>query len=93
MGDFSDIDLSDGEKDNLKRAPLSDRKSGKKVKECPGCSQMLANATKECMYCDYVFNSKSLLASVQSAAAESAFLRDRFPFEPERVSISEIISC
>ncbi len=86
MGDFSDLDLSDGEKEYMKR-PVSDRKSGKKVKECPGCGQMLANATKECMYCDYVFNSKSLLTSVQSAAAESAFLRDRFPFEPERVSI------
>jgi hypothetical protein len=45
---------------------------------------MVAVAVKECLLCDYQFTSKSMLMTVESAKAESATIRESFPFEPER---------
>lgn len=44
-------------------------------------------ALKECIHCDYVFTSKSLLnaaAAAQGVSDESTAIRDMFPFEPDR---------
>ena len=58
----------------------------KRTKECPGCGAILALSVRECRLCDYQFTSKSMLVTTQSAAQESTQIRERFPFEPERVS-------
>lgn len=87
-GDFQQFDIS-SEDENVdrvqKRTPGGNGKA-KRVKECPGCGANVAVSTKECRFCDYQFTSKSLLVNQQSAAQESQAIRDRFPFEPERVS-------
>lgn len=59
---------------------------GKKArtKECPGCGSNLPTNQKECPHCDYVFTSKSMLGTAQTAMQESESIRDRFPFEAER---------
>lgn len=57
-----------------------------RIKECPGCGAHVSLSTRECMHCDYQFTSKSMTVSQASAAEESESIRDRFPFEPERVS-------
>ncbi len=59
----------------------------KRSKECPGCGAMLAISVRECGLCDYQFTSKSLLMTQQSAAQEAVQIRDKFPFEPERVRV------
>jgi hypothetical protein len=88
--DFSDFEDTDDEKEGnrVRRAQTQSRRTsgGKRLKECPGCSAMLPLPTKECVYCDYAFTSKSMLVSAQSANAESFFIQNKFPFEPERVS-------
>lgn len=60
----------------------------KRTKECPGCGAVVAVSTRECRFCDYQFTSKSLLVNQQSAVQESQTIRERFPFEPERVRFS-----
>jgi Uncharacterised protein family UPF0547 len=57
-----------------------------RAKDCPGCGAVLPISTKECSHCDYQFTSKSMLVSQQSALEESNTIREKFPFEPERVS-------
>ena len=57
-----------------------------RAKDCPGCGAVLPISTKECSHCDYQFTSKSMLMSQQSAIDESNTIREKFPFEPERVS-------
>ena len=57
-----------------------------RAKDCPGCGANLPISTKECSHCDYQFTSKSMLVSQQSAMEESNTIREKFPFEPERVS-------
>ena len=47
---------------------------------------MLPLPTKECVYCDYTFTSKSMVVNAQTASAESYFIQNKFPFEPDRVS-------
>lgn len=86
-GDFQQFDASSDE-DFGDKGPRRASNSGKskRVKECPGCGANVAVSTKECRFCDYQFTSKSLLVNQQSAAQESQAIRDRFPFEPERVS-------
>ena len=61
-----------------------------RAKDCPGCGANLPISTKECSHCDYQFTSKSMLLSQQSAIDESNTIREKFPFEPERVSESII---
>lgn len=58
----------------------------KRNKECPGCGAMLALSVRECGLCDYQFTSKSMSNTALSAAQESQNIREKFPFEPERVS-------
>ncbi len=80
---FDDLDSSD---DDGRRKSLSDKNKPKaRTKECPGCGAFLPLATRDCSYCDYQFTSKSMLVPVQSAVEESQSIRERFPFEPERV--------
>ena len=90
--DFSDFEDSDDEREaKARRSQATSRRStggGKRVKECPGCSAMLPLPTKECVYCDYTFTSKSMVMNAQAASAESLFIQNRFPFEAERVSPS-----
>lgn len=86
--DFSDIDDSDEDRDANRARRQSNNKltsSKKRQKECPGCSAMLPLPTKECIYCDFVFTTKSMLLSAQATTAESSFIQSRFPFEPDRV--------
>ena len=59
-----------------------------RAKDCPGCGAVLPISTKECSHCDYQFTSKSMLVSQQSAIEESNTIREKFPFEPERVRTS-----
>ena len=58
-----------------------------RVKSCPGCGASVSVSVKECSYCDYLFTSKSMLITAQSAADESRQIRDTFPFQPERVRV------
>ena len=48
---------------------------------------MLPLPTKECAYCDYTFTSKSMISTAQTQSAESYYIQNKFPFEPERVCI------
>lgn len=57
----------------------------KRTKECPGCGAILGLSIRECRLCDYQFTSKSMSMTAQSVAQESIQIRERFPFEPERV--------
>jgi hypothetical protein len=83
--EFSDLESSGDEK--IKTSTNRARSHSKnRIKECPGCGAQLAAAIKECTYCDYTFTSKSMLVGAQSALDESRSIRNRFPFEPERVS-------
>jgi hypothetical protein len=75
---------SDDEKNDKKRKGSS-AKSAKRTKECPGCGASLSFSVKECSLCDYQFTSKSMLVSQQTALQEAQIVRERFPFEPERV--------
>jgi predicted amidophosphoribosyltransferase len=87
---MSSDDDDDGDGGPKKKKPASASTSGKKKgrsKQCPGCGAVLPLATKECLHCDYQFTSKSMLVSVQSAAEESQSIREKFPFEPERVRL------
>lgn len=87
-GDFQQFDVSSDDEfdDRVQKRTSSGNSKAKRVKECPGCGANVAVSTKECRFCDYQFTSKSLLVNQQSAAQESQSIRDRFPFEPERVS-------
>lgn len=85
MGHFSDIDTDEEDRPAKKNTPKPKALGKARLKECPGCSAMVAVAVKECTYCDYVFTSKSMLVSGQTAAEESQSIRERFPFEPDRV--------
>jgi transcriptional regulator NrdR family protein len=60
--------------------------SVKRSKECPGCGSMVTMATRECSQCDYKFTSKTSLSNQQTQVQESQGIRDRFPFEPEKVA-------
>ena len=83
---YKGIDFSDSDDDGGKSRGTSVKKA--RAKECPGCGAMVGISTKQCGSCDYLFTSKSmlLLNSSVTAADESKSIRDRFPFEPERVS-------
>jgi hypothetical protein len=85
---FGEYPSSEDEKENKKKLITSGNRSSKKTKECPGCGAVLAISVRECRLCDYQFTSKSMLMSQQSIIQESLQVRDRFPFEPERVSLS-----
>lgn len=80
---------SDGGPSKKKRGPRASTGASatkvKRTKECPGCGAKHTLSVKECNLCDYQFTSKSMLMSNQSAAEESQSIRDKFPFEPERV--------
>lgn len=74
----------------MKKASAGPTKS-KRSKECPGCGATVALSVRECGLCDYQFTSKSMSNTALSAAQESANIRDKFPFEPERVSFSSAV--
>lgn len=59
-------------------------KKGARLKECPGCGSKVGVSIKECPNCDYTFTSRSNLVQQASVEEESANIRGRFPFEPER---------
>lgn len=59
-------------------------KKGARTKECPGCGAKLGVSIKECSYCDYAFTSRSMLVATTTVEEESANIRSRFAFEPER---------
>jgi hypothetical protein len=97
---YKDVDLGSdddggGESDDGKRKKSSASKSSRpatgksRTKECPGCGSRLPISVKVCTSCDYLFTSKSMLmaASQQSVEEESQTIRDKFPFEPERVLV------
>ena len=92
-GDFQvqDFDVGSSDEERETKQQSSNRRSssqkGKRTKECPGCGAVLNLSVRECRLCDYQFTSKSLSNTNQSAAQESSQIRERFPFEPERVSI------
>jgi ribosomal protein L37AE/L43A len=91
---FEDIESSEDERDiRLKKAAASSGAKTKRTKECPGCGAVLALSVRECRLCDYQFTSKSMLVTTQSAHQESVSIRERFPFEPERVSSLKLIYC
>ncbi|RYH29876.1 hypothetical protein EON65_07025 [archaeon] len=85
---FGDASTDDEEREiaeeKKRRASLT--KAAARKKECPGCGNHLAVSARECKSCDYQFTSKSMLVNQQSAIQESQSIRDKFPFEPERVS-------
>lgn len=74
----------DGDKDD-KDMRKQGRPKGKRTKECPGCGAVLSFSARECDLCDYQFTSKSMIQSAQAAQQESVHIREKFPFEPERV--------
>jgi hypothetical protein len=84
--DESDDDVDDEGPKKKKGPPKPAPGAGrmKRTKECPGCGSHVTTNTKECPSCDYIFTSKSMLVSLQTATEESIAIRDRFPFEPER---------
>lgn len=89
VGEISDLESSDDGKGG-QQAPKKAKKAGTQynrgrgVKECPACGAQVQISTKTCAYCDYSFSAKSLVSNV-TAEDESANIRERFPFEPERV--------
>jgi ribosomal protein L37AE/L43A len=90
LAEFSDLEGSDQEEKPTKQQLTKQRSLSQnkhRSKECPGCGALLGLAIRECTYCDYTFTSKSMLPGTQSAIDESRTIRNRFPFEPERVSI------
>lgn len=89
IGAISDLDESEDERpaaSTTKKAKKSSSQynRGRGVKECPACGGSVPIATKTCTHCDYSFSAKSLVSSL-TAEDESASIRERFPFEPERV--------
>jgi hypothetical protein len=89
-GDFQKFALSSGSDSDdsgrkRKSSVSQSAKKGGKRKECPGCGAKHAVSVRECSFCDYQFTSKSMLVSSQGMLEESQNIRDRFPFEPERV--------
>ena len=84
---FGEYPSSEEEKEIKKKLTSSTGKNSKRTKECPGCGAVLTISVRECRLCDYQFTSKSMLMSQQSILQESLLVRDRFPFEPERVRI------
>ena len=95
-GDFQAYlgDSSEEEDDRRQTTSSNIKKkiTTKHSKECPGCGTKLSQAIKQCPSCDYTFTSKSMLmlssgsSGALSALEESKAIRDKFPFEPERVS-------
>ena len=85
---FKEFDSSEDEDANHRKGSSSNKKRSR-TKECPGCGDSLGVSIKTCPACDYQFTSKSMLlaTTAQSATEESQSIRERFPFEPERVSI------
>ena len=67
-------------KDSGSSAP----KKGARQKECPSCGVKVGVSIKECPNCDHSFTSRSNLVQQTSVEEESANIRGRFPFEPER---------
>lgn len=59
----------------------------KRTKECPGCGAIVAVSLRECRLCDYQFTSKSMIMGNTTAQQEAQSIRDKFPFEPERVRL------
>lgn len=84
---FEDGGSSEEEKEIRQKKATGSASKTKRTKECPGCGAILALSVRECRLCDYQFTSKSMLVSTQSAAQESTQIRERFPFEPERVRL------
>lgn len=85
----SDDEIYDDEpkpKRKTEKKAVEGRGKKARTKECPGCGAALTLAMKQCSSCDYQFTSKSMLMSSTTAAEESQMIRERFPFEPERVS-------
>lgn len=92
---FAEFESSEDEKEEIaanKRKSAANPSKQKRTKDCPGCGAVLAISVRECRLCDYQFTSKSMLQSSQSAQQESLQIREKFPFEPERVSLSNFRS-
>ena len=77
-------DYSDSDDDGPARPRKGVIKKGARQKECPGCGAKVGVSIRECNYCDYTFTSRSMLVASSTAEEESASIRSRFPFEPER---------
>ena len=89
-GDFS-YNFGDGSSDEgfeqdekKKRGPYNKQK---RTKECPGCGSVVPLSLRECRLCDYQFTSKSMIMGGTTVQQESQSIRDKFPFEPERVRL------
>ena len=91
---FSDDDNSEdggrkkkGKKGAAKKdtgASSAPTKKGARQKECPSCGVKVGVSIKECPNCDHSFTTRSNLVQQTSVEEESANIRGRFPFEPER---------
>jgi hypothetical protein len=84
-GDFH-FNFGEGSSDDevdRKKKPTSSTK--KRTKECPGCGAVVNLSLRECRLCDYQFTSKSMIMGGTTVQQESQSIREKFPFEPERV--------
>jgi hypothetical protein len=84
-GDFH-FNFGEGSSDDevdRKKKPTSSTK--KRTKECPGCGAVVNLSLRECRLCDYQFTSKSMIMGSTTVQQESQSIREKFPFEPERV--------
>ncbi len=91
---FGDAGSSDDDVEvEVKKKKAGTPGKTKRSKECPGCGAVLSLSVRECGLCDYQFTSKSMLMTQQTAAQESTQIREKFPFEPERVSSLQLIDC
>jgi len=89
---FNEAGSSEDEEVEVKKKKASTPGNGrtKRSKECPGCGAVLSLSVRECGLCDYQFTSKSMLVTQQSATQEAQQIREKFPFEPERVSVATV---
>lgn len=82
---FAESSEEEIEIEDRKKKPTASASKAKKTKECPGCGANVAISLRECRSCDYQFTSKSMLVEQISVVQESQSIRDKFPFEPEKV--------
>jgi hypothetical protein len=79
---YDDLSSSDDEKNNNSRK-ASQKRTGARTKECPGCGAKVGVSLKECTYCDHLFTvAKERSVEVQKEEAQN--IREKFNFEPER---------
>lgn len=90
------MDYDEPSKAKKSKSAPAPSSSGKRLKECPGCGEKVPLSLRECKTCDYQFTSKTMTSSANqggssfNSSADILNLRDRFPFEPEKVKRNNI---